>query len=73
MLVDEATDVDDAEHERLMAKGRGGVPETGHGGRSAGDPAGGSGRERRGARAPAPVVPPPSPIEVDSARPCGRR
>lgn len=33
LLVDEATDADDAEHDRLMAKAAaGGVPETGPGG-----------------------------------------
>lgn len=43
LLVDEATDADDAEHERLMAKASaGGVPETGPGnaGRPGGDGAG---------------------------------
>jgi uncharacterized protein len=41
MLVEEATDVGDAEHERLMAKAAaGGVPETGSAGRApAGDDA----------------------------------
>lgn len=34
LLVDESRDVDDAEHERLMAKAKqGGVPETGSAGR----------------------------------------
>lgn len=37
LLVDEATDVGDAEHERLAAKAAaGGVPETGTAGRGAG-------------------------------------
>ena len=37
LLVDEATDVGDAEHERLTAKAAaGGVPETGTAGRGAG-------------------------------------
>ncbi|MGH9093382.1 MAG: Trm112 family protein [Acidimicrobiales bacterium] len=44
LLVDEATDVDEAGHERLVAKAaEGGVPETGHGGRSGEDAPGGSG------------------------------
>lgn len=46
LLVDEATDADDAEHERLMAKASaGGVPETGLGG---GGGAGGAGSEAPG-------------------------
>lgn len=41
LLVDEARDVDDTEHERLAARAAAGdVPETGHG-PSAGPPAGG--------------------------------
>ena len=37
LLVDESTDVSDAEHQRLTAKAEaGGVPETGHGGAVAG-------------------------------------
>jgi uncharacterized protein YbaR (Trm112 family) len=40
MLVDESVEADDAEHERLVAKAAGGVPETGHGGR--GEPDGGA-------------------------------
>lgn len=42
LLVDEATDVGDAEHERLTAKAAaGGVPETGSAGRASAAPDGG--------------------------------
>ena len=42
LLVDEATDVGDAEHERLSAKAAaGGVPETGSAGRTSAAPDGG--------------------------------
>jgi uncharacterized protein len=47
LLVDEATDADDAEHERLMAKASAaGVPETGFGGSGS---SGGAGDEGNGA------------------------
>lgn len=44
LLVDEATDVGEAEHERLTTKAaEGGVPETGHGGSAGGGAPGGPG------------------------------